>query len=168
MCIKKKVIHIQRPIVLKSIDDRVHCHWCHDPLFASFDNWIKASLLNSVMVWLLKLSHLMPGDQVPFWKIWITRCLQLLLVLLRIFQAYLTWISGYLGINLAMVRQDLQDMLHRCQLNLCWNQRWICWRCGCIKGPGQKIFLPIITKTNLDNLQWLPKLSKCNFSLSCE
>ena len=93
VCIKKKVIHNQRPIVLKSIDlkicvwhrskeqlilfpfvhsciryvmhDRVHCHWrwqCHDPLFASLDNWIKASLPNSVMVWLLKLSHLMPGD----------------------------------------------------------------------------------------------------------
>ena len=25
-------------------------------------------------------------------------------------------ISGYLGIYLAMVRQDLKDMLHRCQL----------------------------------------------------
>ena len=40
----------------------------------------------------------------PFWKIVITRCLQLLLVLLRIVRAYLTWISGYLGIYLAMVR----------------------------------------------------------------
>ena len=67
--IKIKVIHIQRPIVPKSIDlkicmwhiskeqlifplvpflhqvcthDWVHCHWrwqCHDPLFASFRNW---------------------------------------------------------------------------------------------------------------------------------
>ena len=42
--------------------------------------------------------------------------MQLLLVLLRIFRAYLTRISRYLGIYLAMVRQDLQDMLHRCQL----------------------------------------------------
>ena len=49
---------------------------------------------------------------------------------------------------------------------LCWNQTgWICWRCALcwnhgpyIKGPGQKIILPIITKTNLDNLQWPPKL----------
>ena len=39
-----------------------------------------------------------------------------------------------------------------------WNQRWICWRCGCTKGPGQKIILPIITKVNLDNLQWSLKL----------
>ena len=104
--IKKKVIHIQRPIVLKSINLkiymwhiskeqlinfplvpflhqvchawRVHCHWrwqCHDPLFASFDNWIKASLPNSVMAWLLKLSHLMPGDHFLSGKFWITRCL---------------------------------------------------------------------------------------------
>ena len=63
---KKRVIHIQRPVVLKSIDliskeqliffplvlflhhamyvthDQVHCHWrwqCHVPLFASFGNW---------------------------------------------------------------------------------------------------------------------------------
>ena len=41
---------------------------------------------------------------------------------------------------------------------LCWNQRWICWRCGCIKGPGQKVILPIITQRNLDNLQWSPTL----------
>ena len=34
----------------------------HDPLYASLDNWIEASLPNSVMVWLLKLSHLMPGN----------------------------------------------------------------------------------------------------------
>ena len=86
--------------------DRVHCHWrwqCHDPLFASFDNWIKAPLTNSVMVWLLKLSHLMPGDHFLSGNIWIARCLQLLLVLLTIFRAYLTWISGYLGIYLAIV-----------------------------------------------------------------
>ena len=149
--IKIKVIHIQRPIVLKSNDLKIcmwhtgeeqlilfllvpflhqvchawpsiHCHWrwhCHDPLFASFDNWIKAPLTNSVMVWLLKLSHLMPGkwgDHFLSGKFWIARYLQLLLVLLRIFRAYLTRISRYLGIYLAMVRQDLQDMLHRCQL----------------------------------------------------
>ena len=44
-----------------------------------------------------------------------------------------------------------------------WNQRWICWRCGCIKGPGQKIIVPIITKTDLDNLQWLPQTFKMQF-----
>ena len=38
-------------------DDNVMTH-----SFASLDNWIKASLPNSVMVWLLKLFHLMPGD----------------------------------------------------------------------------------------------------------
>ena len=148
--IKIKVIHIQRPIVLKSNDLKI-CMWhigeeqlilfllvpflhqvCHAwpstlplkmtmswPTFASFDNWIKAPLTNSVMVWLLNLSHLMPGkwgDHFLSGKFWIARYLQLLLVLLRIFRAYLTRISRYLGIYLAMVRQDLQDMLHRCQL----------------------------------------------------
>ena len=42
--------------------DRVHCHWrwlCHIPLFASFENWMKAS--SNAMVWLLRLSHLLPG-----------------------------------------------------------------------------------------------------------
>ena len=52
----------------------------------------------------------------PFWKIVITRCLQLLLVLLRIVRAYLTWISWYVGMYLAMVRQDLQDILHCCHV----------------------------------------------------
>ena len=46
--------------------------------------------------------------------------------------------------------------------DLHWNQRWICCRCGCVKEQGQKIFLPkivpIITKANLDNLQWLPNI----------
>ena len=48
--------------------DRVHCHWrwqCHFPLFASFAIWINASLPNNAMVW---PSHLMPGDNFPFWK----------------------------------------------------------------------------------------------------
>ena len=104
--------------------DRVHCHWrwqCHDPLFACFDNWIKAPLTNSVMVWLLKLSHLMPGewgDQFLSGKFWIARYLQLLLVLLRIFRAYLTRISRYLGIYLHGHGKTGPSgyMLHRCQL----------------------------------------------------
>ena len=51
--------------------DRVHCHcrWqCHYPLFASFANWINASLPNNAMVWLQRMSHLMWGDVFPFWK----------------------------------------------------------------------------------------------------
>ena len=63
--IKKKVIHIQWPIVLKSTDLKIymwHIMTMPDPLFARFDNWIKASLPNSVIVWLLNLSHIMPGD----------------------------------------------------------------------------------------------------------
>ena len=51
--------------------DRVHCHWrwqCHYPLFASFANWINASLPNNAMVWLQGMSHLMRGDLFPFWK----------------------------------------------------------------------------------------------------
>ena len=36
------------------------CHWkwqCHFPLFASFANWIEASLPNNAMAWLQRLSH---------------------------------------------------------------------------------------------------------------
>ena len=65
------------------------------------------------------------------------------------FGTCLTWINGCFGICLAMVRQGIQDILHRCQ-------RWICWKCGWIKGPGQDIFLSITTQT-----------FKCNFCVSC-
>ena len=44
-----------------------------------------------------------------------------------------------------------------------WNQMWICWRCGCIKGPGQKFILPNLdNKPNLDNLQLsVTQMFKC-------
>ena len=196
--IKIKVIHIQRPIVLKSIDLKI-CVWhiskeqlilfplvhflhqvCHAwpstlPLkmtmswptvckFGQLDKSVIAKQCNDVAAEIVS-SH--ARWSFPFWKIVITRCLQLLLVLLRIVRVYLTWISGYLGIYLATGKTGPSG--HSPLLScLRWNQRWICWRCWCIKGPGQKIILPIITKTNLDNLQWLSKLSKCNFSVSCE
>ena len=78
------------------------------------------------MVWLQRLSHLVPGDPRTTRYMY----LQLLLVILRIVWTFLTRINGYLGnylamvrqdINgylgnyLAMVRQDMQNMLHRCQ-----------------------------------------------------
>ena len=142
-------------------DDNVMTHFCK---FGQLDKSVIAKQCNGVAAEIVS-SH--ARWSFPFWKIVITRCLQLLLVLLRIVRAYLTWISGYLGTYLAMVRQDLQDILHCC--HVCVEIRGgICWRCWCIKGPGQKIILPIITKTNLDNLQWVPKLPKCNFSVSCE
>ena len=149
--IKIKVIHIQRPIVLKSNDLKI-CMWhigeeqlilfllvpflhqvCHAwpstlplkmtmswPTFCKFwqldkspidkqCNGVAAEIVSSHARW-------MRGDHFISGKFWIARYLQLLLVLLRIFRAYLTRISRYLGIYLAMVRQDLQDMLHRCQL----------------------------------------------------
>ena len=144
---KKKVIHIQRPIVLKSIDLKI-CVWhiskeqlilfplvhfvhqvCHAwpstlplkmtmswPTFCKFgqlDKSVIAKQCNGVAAEIVS-SH--ARWSFPFWKIVITRCLQLLLVLLRIVQAYLTWISGYLGIYLAMVGQDLQDILHCCHV----------------------------------------------------
>ena len=146
VCIKIKVFHFQMPIVLKSIDlnicmwhirfhwypacimyvthDRVLCHWrwpCQFPLFASFANRIKA-LPNSAIVSLQRLSHLMPVDL----EIWTKRCLQLFLVIWRIICPHLTWFTGSLGNYLAM--------LSRTSLSaLCWNQRWICWRCWCRK-----------------------------------
>ena len=36
--------------------------------FCSFTILINASLTNNAMVWLQRLSHLTPGDRVPFWK----------------------------------------------------------------------------------------------------
>ena len=50
--------------------DRVHCHWrwhCQFPLFASFANWINASLPtwpNNAIVSLQRWSHLMPVDHI--------------------------------------------------------------------------------------------------------
>ena len=143
----KKVIHIQRPIVLKSIDLKI-CIWhISDELLILFPlvpflhqvchAWASTLPLKMTMSWptfckfrqvdksaIAKQCNGVAAEIVssharwsfPFWKIWITRCLQLLLALSRTFRAYLTWIRGYLGIYLAMVRQDLQDMLHRCQL----------------------------------------------------
>ena len=84
-------------------------------------------------------------------------CLQLLLAILTIIWSYMRWINGCLGNFLAMVRQDMQDMLHCCQLCVEIKGEW-CWRCRCIKGPGQKIILPIISNAYLDNLQWSSKL----------
>ena len=168
MRIKKKIIHIQRPIVLRLIDLKI-CMWhvreeqlilfplvpflhqvCHAwpstlplkmpmsrPTFCKFwqlDKSAIAKQCNGVAAEIVS-SH--ARWSFPFWKIWKTRCLPLPLVLSRIFWAYLTWISGYLGIYLAMVRQDLQDNAPSLSA-LRWNQRWICWRCRCIKGSGQK------------------------------
>ena len=184
----KKVIHIQLAIVLTSIDlntlmwhiskehlilfplvpfvhllyvthDWVHCHWrwqCHFPVFASFGNLIKAPLPNNATVRLLRLFHLMPCDHI---------------------------LSGNLNnMVLATSPSDLQDISCIIEMNwwifgqlsgygetgysghapplsdLRWNQRWKCWSRGSMKGRGQNKFLPIITKSNLDNLQWLPKL----------
>ena len=51
--------------------------------------------------------------------------------------------------------------------DLHWNQRWICWRCGCMQGPWQKIILQIINKANFWYLAMITKTCKCNFSVSC-
>ena len=134
--------------------DRVHCHWrwqCHVPLLASFVIRIKVSLPNNAIGWLQRLPHLMPGDHFLSGnlndKVLATSPCDPEDHL----PAYLSWINGCsscLGNYLAMLSQD---MLHPCQL--CVELRWggyICWRCGCTKGPEQKIILPIITKVNLN------------------
>ena len=102
--------------------DRAHCHWrwqCHFSLFASFVNRIKASLPNNAMVSLQRLPHLMPGDH------FLSGNLDDKVLATSPcdpedhIRAYLTWINGCsscLGNYLAMVSQDKQDMLHRCQL----------------------------------------------------
>ena len=139
-CVSKKVIHIQRPIVLKSnwfenlrvayskeqliLFPLVHflhqvCHtwpstlplkmtmsWPTFCKFGQLDKSVIAKQCNGVAAEIVS-SH--ARWSFTFWKIVITQCLQLLLVLL-------TWISGYLGIYLAMVRQDLQDILHCCHV----------------------------------------------------
>ena len=90
-----------------------------------------------------------------FLKIWTTRCLQLLLVILRIIWAYLTWINGCLGNYLAMVRQDIQDMLHRCQI------------CFEIRGDMSKMWVhERITAENNWNLAMITQTVKCNFGAS--
>ena len=95
---------------------------------------------------------------ISFLEIWTTRCLQLLLVILRIMHAYLAWIDGCLGNYLAMVRQDMQDMLHRCQPCIEIRGGYILKMWVHLKTIGQKIILPIINKGSLDNLQWSLKL----------
>ena len=93
--------------IMSVMHDRVHCHsrWqCHVPLFASFTNLIKASLPNSAMVWLQRLSHLMAGDLKILKISSTTRCLQLLLVILRIIRAYWDELTGVWAISVCHVK----------------------------------------------------------------
>ena len=82
-------------------------------------NRIKALLPNNAMVWLQRLPHLMPGDH------FLSGNLNDKVLATSPcdpedhIRAYLTCINGCsscLGYYLAMVSQDMQDMLHRCQL----------------------------------------------------
>ena len=147
--IKKEVIHIQRPIGLKSINLNIYMwhtskeqlilfplvpflhHECHAwpstlplkmtvsyPTFCKFSESDK-KLPNSAMVWLQRSPHLMPGDH------FLSGILNDNVLATSPcdpedhIRAYLTWINGCsscLGNYLAMESQDMQDMLHRCQL----------------------------------------------------
>ena len=98
---------------MSCMTEYINCHWrwqCHVPLFASFVNRIKASLPNmhcNGEAAEIATSH---SCQViiSFLEIWTTRCLQLLLVILRsedYIWSYLTWInwcSSCLGNYLAI------------------------------------------------------------------
>ena len=103
---------------------------------------------------------------ISFLEIWTTMCLQRFLVILRIIQAYLTWINGCLGNHLAMVRQDKQDMLHRYQLCVEISGGYV-ENVGAIKVPGKKIILPIITQIKSWILAMVTLTFECNFSVSC-
>ena len=150
MRIKKKVIHLQRPIVLKSINLNIRVwhtskeqliffplvpflhHECHAwpstlplkmtmsvPTFCKFCELDKSLIAINAMVWLQRLSHLMPGDH------FLSGNLNDKVLATSPYdpedhiRAYLTWInwcSSCLRNYLAVVSQDMQNMLHRCQL----------------------------------------------------
>ena len=200
--------------------DRVHCHWrwqCQLSLFASLAIWINASLPNNDMNGVVpEIVTSNARWSFSFLKIWTTRYLQLVLVMWRIIRVYLKWINGCFGNYLAMVRRDIQDMLHRCQICIeirggyvedvgawkdhgrkylpsdhCKSKSWylamitktfkcnfgasclitrqlIHWRCGCMKGPRQKI--PTYSdhcKSKSWYLAMITKTFKCNFGASC-
>ena len=142
-------------------------------LFASFVNWIKVSLPNNAMVWLQRLSHLMPGDHF-FCGNLNDNVLATYPSDLEDHSGIFDMSNGCLGNYLAMVRQDMHAGHAPSLSALCRNQWWICWRCGCIKGPWQKIILPIITKAKVDNFfsfffnmfYWINKVMICTNSKS--
>ena len=127
-------------------------------LFASFANWIKASLPNNAIVSLQRLSHLMPVDHFfsgnfeqqgacnfatlwsggSFAHIWH----DLLDVWLII---WLWWdrTCRTCSIAVSFVLESEVDML----------QMWVQKRTRAENNPYQSL-----PKTNLDNLQWSPKL----------
>ena len=125
VCVRKSInlnIYMWHFCIMNVMHDRVHCHWrwqCHIPPFASLVNRIEASLPNSAMVWLQRSPHLMPGDH------FLSGILNDNVLATSPcdpedhIRAYLTWINGCsscLGNYLAMESQDMQDMLHCCQL----------------------------------------------------
>ena len=67
---------------------------------------------------------------------------------------------------LAMVMQDIQDMLHRCQICIEIRGGYVI-DVRCIKGPTAKIIIQIITKANFGTLAKLkssfPKPDKSTF-----
>ena len=131
--INKKVIHFQRPIVLKSTNLNIRMwhiskeqlilfplvpflyHVCHAwpsilPLKMpmSLSTFCKFCELDKRVI--AKQCNGVAAENVTSHEIWTTGYFQLLLVILRIIWSYLTWINGCLGNYLAMVRQDMQDM----------------------------------------------------------
>ena len=109
------------------------------PLFASFCELDKSSIAAEIVNISCQLI-------IYFLEIWTTWWLQLFHVIWRIICAHLTWFTGCLGNYLAMLRWDMQDMLHRCQLACDEIRGGYVEDVGAIKGLGQKIILPIITQ----------------------
>ena len=102
-------------------------------------------------------------------EIWTIRCLQLLLVILRITFGH-TWhelmdVHHVWAIIWLWWARTCRTCSTAVSSSLRWNQRWICWRCGCTKGPGQKIILPIITKVKFWKLAMITRTFKWSFSM---
>ena len=145
--------------------DRVHCHrrWkCHFPLFASFANWINASLPNNAMVWLQRMSHLMPGDLFPFWKFE---------------QQYTCNYSSWSWGSFGRIWHELMDI---------WAIIWLWWEKTCsiavsfaLKSVVDMLKMWVHKRTRAENnptnhyqskfryIAMVIQTFKCNFSASC-
>ena len=116
-CYAKDTVNTEFPSDTDKWFTLIERRWpCNFPLFASCVNWMKASLPHNAMVWLRRLSHLMSDDH------FLSRTLNDTALATSTcdpedhISAYWTGINGYFGKYLAMVRQDMQDMLLRCHL----------------------------------------------------
>ena len=99
--------------------------------FCKLDTSVIAKQCNGVAV---EMFHLMSLWSFPFWKFEQQGACNFSLWSWGSFVHIRHELIDILGNYLAMVRQAIQDMVHRCQI--CIEIRWMCCRCGCIKEIG--------------------------------